>query len=55
MSKSTMDTKFRKVDVDQFADDKFEEEDSVDGAVTGPNEAEVQTFLSQYPSLKLHF
>ena len=48
MSVNTLDTKFRKVDVDQFADDKFEEEDNVDGAETGPNEAAVQTFLSQY-------
>ena len=48
MSKSTLDTKFRKVDVDQFSDDKFEEEDNTEGVSTGPNESEIQTLLTQY-------
>ncbi|KAI0227521.1 Actin-related protein 2/3 complex subunit 5 [Lamellibrachia satsuma] len=49
MSKNTRDTLFRKVDVDQYAEDKFEEEEQGDGSVNGvgPNEAEVQTLLSQ--------
>ena len=51
MSKNTRDTLFRKVDVDQYAEDKFEEDEQGDGTVNGvgPNEAEVQTLLCQYP------
>ena len=51
MSKNTRDTLFRKVDVDQYSEDKFEEDEQGDGTVNGvgPNEAEVQTLLSQYP------
>ncbi|KAK2192313.1 hypothetical protein NP493_34g03018 [Ridgeia piscesae] len=49
MSKNTRDTLFRKVDVDQYSEDKFEEDEQGDGTVNGvgPNEAEVQTLLSQ--------
>ena len=55
MSKNTRNTQFRRVDVDQYSDDKFEEDEHGDEAVingVGPNEVEVQTLLSQYP---LHY
>ena len=52
MSKNTRNTQFRRVDVDQYSEDKFEEDEHGDEAVingVGPNEVEVQTLLSQYP------
>jgi len=50
MSKNTRNTAFRKVDVDQLEEDKYEEEVITDEGVTGPNDAEVQSMLSKYPS-----
>ena len=49
MSKNTGASKFRKVDVDQYDDDKFQDEET-DVAEQGPNEAEVNSLLTQYPS-----
>ena len=49
MSKNTRNTAFRKVDVDQFEEEKYEEEVVTDEGVTGPNDAEVQSMLSKYP------
>jgi len=51
MSKNTRNTAFRKVDVDQFEEEKYEEEVVSDEGVTGPNDAEVQSLLSKYPFL----
>jgi len=51
MSKNTRNTAFRKVDVDQYEEEKYEEELATDDGVTGPNDAEVQAMLSKYPSL----
>ena len=46
---------FRKVDVDQYTDEKYPEEEedgdqriSVDDGVMGPADGEVQAMLSQY-------
>jgi len=50
MSKNTRNTAFRKVDVDQFEEEKYEEELGSDEGVTGPNDTEVQSLLSKYPS-----
>lgn len=47
MSKNTRDTRFRKVDVDAYSEDKYEDEMITDGDDQGPNEAEVQSLLSQ--------
>jgi len=49
MSKNTRNTAFRKVDVDQFEEEKYEEEVVADEGATGPNDAEVQSLLSKYP------
>ncbi|XP_041369419.1 actin-related protein 2/3 complex subunit 5-like [Gigantopelta aegis] len=46
MSKNTGASKFRKVDVDQYDEDKFQDEET-DVAEQGPNESEVNTLLSQ--------
>jgi len=51
MSKNTRNTAFRKVDVDQYEEEKYEEEVAADEGVTGPNDAEVQSLLSKYPLL----
>lgn len=51
MSKNTRDTKFRRVDVDAYSEDKYEDELITDGDVQGPNEAEVQSLLSQNRNL----
>lgn len=51
--KDTSGTAFRKIDVDQYSENNFKEEDP-DGGVTGPtgpDESEIQSLLSQYPFL----
>ena len=50
MSKNTASHKFRRVDVDAFDPDKFNEE-TVEGEDQGPSEQEVNTLLTQYPFL----
>lgn len=56
MSKNTGASKFRRVDVDQYDDDRFQDEDN-DVTEQGPNEGEVTTLLTQYPLqiLIVHF
>ena len=52
MAKNTGASRFRKVDVDQYDDDKFVEENEADaeGADSqGANDAEVTTLIAQYP------
>jgi len=49
--KDTSASAFRKIDVDQYSDNNFKEEDA-DGGLgvpTGPDENEILTLLSQYP------
>ncbi|KYN00099.1 Actin-related protein 2/3 complex subunit 5 [Cyphomyrmex costatus] len=49
--KDTSASAFRKIDVDQYSDNNFKEEDADGGvgAPTGPDENEILTLLSQYP------
>lgn len=49
MSINTGAKQFRKVDVDQFDEERFVEDASEDSSVSGPNESEVNALLSQYP------
>lgn len=49
MSKNTGASAFRRVDVDQFSEEKYEEEAVVDDGVIGPNDAEVHHMLNEYP------
>lgn len=49
MSKNTRNTAFRKVDVDQFSDEIYQEDQAADESATGPSDAEVQSLLSKYP------
>lgn len=47
MSKNTGASKFRRVDVDQFDPDKFNEDVIEDEEQQGPNESAVQTLITQ--------
>lgn len=51
MSKSGNSRAFRKVDVDQFDEDKYEEQDDENEQISGPNESDVNALLAQYPFL----
>ena len=50
MAKNTSSSAFRRVDVDQFIEGKYEEDALTDDGVNGPNDMEIQTMLTQYPS-----
>lgn len=55
MAKNTSSSAFRKIDVDQYNEDNFEEDDVVDAgtaAATGPDENEITKLLTQYPFKK---
>lgn len=48
MAKNTSSSAFRKIDVDQYNEDIFKEDD-VDGGSMGPDENEITKLLTQYP------
>ena len=50
-SKDTASAAFRKIDVDQYNDNDFKEEEADGGQTgpTGPDENEIQQLLNQYP------
>jgi len=49
MSVNTGAKLFRKVDVDQFDEERFVEDAGDDSSAVGPNESEVNNLLAQYP------
>ena len=49
MAKNTGASKFRKVNVDEYDEEKFQENEDADNGEVGPNESEVVGFLNQYP------
>lgn len=55
MAKNTSSSAFRKIDVDQYNEDNFEEDD-VDTNVTGVgiDENEITKLLAQYPCQNLY-
>ena len=50
MSKSSQSTKFRKVDIDELDENKFQDDQVEDTGTSGPDESEVRNLLLQYPS-----
>ncbi|KAK4880540.1 hypothetical protein RN001_008686 [Aquatica leii] len=49
MAKNTSSSAFRKIDVDQYNEDNFKEDESDQSGPTGPNENEIISLLNQYP------
>jgi len=49
MAKNTSSSAFRRVDVDQYTEGKYEEDALTDDGVNGPSDMEIQTMLAQYP------
>lgn len=49
MAKNTSSSAFRKIDVDQYNEDNFKEEDADQGGPTGPDENEITALLNKYP------
>lgn len=49
MAKNTFSSAFRKIDVDQYCEDHFNEEEADLGGRTGPDENEVVSLLNKYP------
>lgn len=52
MSVNTGAKQFRKVDVDQLDEERYVEDSAEDSSVSGPNEAEVNSLLAQYPCMQ---
>ncbi|CAG5133806.1 unnamed protein product [Candidula unifasciata] len=52
MAKNTGSSKFRKVDVDQYDEDRYED-DIIDAVEEGPNEIEVNNLLQRYPFIEV--
>lgn len=51
MAKNTSSSAFRKIDVDQYNEDNFKE-DEADTAVSGPDENEITALLTQGKSVE---
>ena len=49
MSKSSVAREFRKVDVDKFDEDLFQDDQAEEEQDLGPNEGEIQQLLMTYP------
>jgi len=47
MAKNTSSSEFRKIDVDQFNEDNFKEDDADQGGPTGPDDSEITLLLNQ--------
>lgn len=49
MAKNTSSSAFRKIDVDQYCEDNFKEDETDLGGPTGPDENEILNLLNKYP------
>lgn len=52
MAKNTFSSAFRKIDVDQYCEDNFKE-DETDSGLVGPDENEVNSLLQKYPFISI--
>ncbi|KAH8393810.1 hypothetical protein KR215_000617 [Drosophila sulfurigaster] len=52
MAKNTSSSAFRKIDVDQYNEDNFREDDGVDSAAAGPDENEITSLLTKGKSVE---
>lgn len=53
MAKNTSSSAFRKIDIDQYNEDNFKEDEAEQAVPTGPDEGEVCAMLNQYPFIQL--
>ena len=49
MAKNTSSSAFRKIDVDQYNEDNFKEDETDSGSQLGPDENEITKLLAKYP------
>ncbi|KPJ15154.1 Actin-related protein 2/3 complex subunit 5 [Papilio machaon] len=49
MAKNTSSSAFRKIDIDQYNEDNFKEDETESSGPTGPDEGEIGGLLNQYP------
>lgn len=51
MAKNTFSSAFRKIDVDQYNEDNYREEEQAElqSTTVGPDEAEIMALMNQYP------
>lgn len=49
MAKNTSSSAFRKIDIDQYNEDNFRDDEAEQSIPTGPDEGEVCALLNQYP------
>lgn len=49
MAKNTSSSAFRKIDIDQYNEDNFKDEEAEQSVPTGPDEGDVCAYLNQYP------
>lgn len=54
MAKNTFSSAFRKIDVDQYSEDNYKEEEADPSGPTGPDENEVISLLNKYPFSCIH-
>lgn len=49
MAKNTSSSAFRKIDVDQYSENNFKEDETDSGGLVGPDENEVNSLMQKYP------
>lgn len=49
MARNTFNSAFRKIDIDQYNEDNFKEDEAELAVPSGPDEKEVGMLLNQYP------